>query len=306
MLCVLILPHSNQGRSKMKSIFGLLFLSLFFVACNKDPNANCPTTTTQNEDGTSSTSSTCTVDTPPATGETTGSTTSGTTGTTDGGTTGSTTGGTTGSTTGSTTGGSTTGSTTGGSTTGSTTGGSTTGSTTGGTTTGGSLPTAAYTFGTNIQFINTTSTQQAKFDKAVEMIKKVVATEEFRSRILNFTYNGTKAFVDNGGYTNAQIYQKILEASETLYPTKNNTMDMEVELYYAATSTVGYTYANITKIYVNTKFFDTNSVGGVAANLFHEWLHKIGFAHASSYSVSRDSSVPYAVGRMISSIGSTL
>ena len=138
------------------------------------------------------------------------------------------------------------------------------------------------------------------------MIKKVVATEAFRNKVLNHTYNGVKTFVDNGGYTNAQIYTKILEAAETLYPTKNNTMDMEVELYYAATSTVGYTYANVTKIWVNTKYFNTNTTGSVAANLFHEWLHKIGFKHASSYSTSRDYSVPYAIGRMISSIGATL
>lgn len=81
---------------------------------------------------------------------------------------------------------------------------------------------------------------------------------------------------------------------------------MEVELYYANNSTVGYTYANTKRIYVNTKFFNTNSVGSVAANLFHEWLHKVGFTHAVSYSTSRDYSVPYAIGRMISSVGNSL
>lgn len=286
----------------MNRIFALMFLCLFFVACNKDGStgSDCSTTAEAQEAGTSTD---CTVTEPPITGETTGSSTGGTTGSTTGSTTG-------GGTTGSTTGGSTTGSSTGG-TTGSTIGG-TTGSTTGGSTTGGStggssgLPTEAYTFDTDIDFINTTSTQQAKFDKAVEMIKAVVATEEFRSRILNHSYNGKKTFVDNGGYTNAQIYQKILEGAEKLFPTKNNTMNMEVELYYAATSTVGYTYANSKRIWVNTKYFNTNSVGGVAANLFHEWLHKVGFGHAVSYSTSRDYSVPYAIGRMISSIGSKL
>lgn len=274
----------------MKSVISLLFLCLFFVACNKDGGSGDCGQTQAEETG--ETDCTVVID-PPVSGETTGSTVGGTTGGTSGSTTGGSTGSTTGGSTGTTTGG-TTGSTTGG-TTGSTTGGST-----------GTVPTEAFTFGTNIEFLNTTSTQQAKFDKAIEMIKKVVATEEFRSKVLNHTYNGKKTFVDNGGYTNAQIYQKILEASEKLYPAKNNKMDMEVELYYAATSTVGYTYANVSKIWVNTKYFNTNSVGGVAANLFHEWLHKIGFGHASTYSVSRDYSVPYAIGRMISSIGSKL
>lgn len=165
------------------------------------------------------------------------------------------------------------------------------------------LPNQAYTFDSNIVFIQTTADQQAKFDKAVEIIKKVVATDEFRSKVLNHTYNGVKTFVDNGGYTNAQIYQKVLDAAEKLFPAKNNAMDMEVELYYAATTTVGYTYSNSKRIWVNTKYFNTFAATSVAANLFHEWLHKVGFGHAVSYSVSRDYSVPYAVGRMISSIG---
>lgn len=165
------------------------------------------------------------------------------------------------------------------------------------------LPNAAYTFESFIKFIQTTSSEQAKFDKAVEIIKKVVATEEFRTKILDHTYNGKKTFVDNGGYTNSQIYQKILDAAEKLFPAKNNAMDMEVELYYANTNVVGYTYGTSKRIWVNTKYFGSNAVTSVAANLFHEWLHKVGFGHASSYSVSRDYSVPYAIGRIISSLG---
>ncbi len=277
----------------MNRIFTLLFLSLFLVACNKDPaETDCTSTAEAQEAGTTAD---CTVtDDPPVTGTTTGTTTGGTT-------TGGTTGGTTGTTTGTTTS-TTTGTTTGGTTTGGTTTGTTTGGTTGGTT-GTGLPNAAYTFDTNIMWINTDSTQQAKFDDAVEIIKKVVATEEFRSAVLNHTYNGAKTFVDNGGFTNAQIYQKILDGAESLQPTKNNTMNMEVELYYAATSTVGYTYANSKRVWVNTKYFNSNPVTSVSSNLFHEWLHKLGFKHATSYSTSRDYSVPYAIGRIIGSLG---
>ncbi|MFP5384702.1 MAG: hypothetical protein ACLGHN_01395 [Bacteriovoracia bacterium] len=287
----------------MKKIMLLLFLSFMIVACNKDPGAgsDCGTTAQAQETGT--TDCTVTADPPvtgdtgtPSTGETTGTpATGGTTGTTTGGTTGTTTGGTTGTTTGGTTG------TTTGGTTGTTTGGST-GTTTGGST-GTGLPNEAYTFDTNILFVNTTATQQEKLEQALEIIKKVVATEEFRSQILNHTYGGQKTFVDNGGYTNAQIYQKILDGAETLQPLKDNEMDMEVELYYALTSTVGYTYANSKRVWVNTKYFNTNPVTSVAANLMHEWLHKLGFKHAVSYSTSRDYSVPYAIGRMVGNIG---
>jgi hypothetical protein len=165
------------------------------------------------------------------------------------------------------------------------------------------LPNLAYTFDSNIFFVGTTVTEQEKFDRAIEIIKKVIATEEFRSKVLNHTYNGVKTFVDNGGNTNAQIYQKVLDAAEKLFPVKNNAIDMEVELYYANTNVIGYTLSSSKRIWVNTKYFATNTVTSVASNLFHEWLHKVGFGHAVNYSVSRDYSVPYAVGRIIGSIG---
>ena len=167
----------------------------------------------------------------------------------------------------------------------------------------GSLSPLAYSFETDVSFFSTTATQEEKFNAALDIIKKVIATEEFKDRVLNHTYNGSKTFVDNRGLTNSQIYQKILEGAESLQPAKNNTMDMEVELYYAATNTVGYTYGNTTRIWVNSKYFNSYTFAGVAHNLMHEWLHKLGFTHASTWSVSRDYSVPYAIGDIVGMIG---
>jgi hypothetical protein len=165
------------------------------------------------------------------------------------------------------------------------------------------VPTQAQTFDVNIRFINFTSTQEAKMLKAVELIKRLVASEEFRTRVLNHTYNGKKTYVDNGGKTNAQIYQHILDGNETLQPSKNNVMDVEVELYYENSTTVGYTYANSKRIWVNTKYFNTYTIASVAANLMHEWLHKLGYTHAVSYSISRDYSVPYGIGTIVRTLG---
>jgi hypothetical protein len=166
-----------------------------------------------------------------------------------------------------------------------------------------SLPNEAQTFETNIHMVNADANQTAKILKAIEIIKNVVATTEFRDRVLNYTYQGKKTFVDNRGFTNAQIYKIILDAAESLQPTVNNTMDIEVELYFDDTITVGYTYPNSGRIWVNTKFFNTYSAAGVAHNLFHEWMHKLGFDHDVAYSVDRDSSVPYAIGSIMGDLG---
>lgn len=168
---------------------------------------------------------------------------------------------------------------------------------------GESLPVLATTLSENIDLLNFSVLEEEKMKEAIEIIKLVVATDEFRQRVLNHTFNGQKTFVDNGGRTNAQIYQIILEAAEKLQPAKNNTIDAEVELYYEANSIVGYTYVATRRIWVNTKYFNNYTAAGVAHNLFHEWMHKLGFNHASTWSIQRDYSVPYALGYLIGQLG---
>ncbi len=166
------------------------------------------------------------------------------------------------------------------------------------------LPALALSFKTNVMYLSGFSTSdEMKYDKAVALVKKVVATEAFRTRVLNHTYGGVKTFVQNNGFSNAQIYQAILDAAEKLTPSKNNTLDVGVKLYYANNSVVGYTNGSITYINVNTKFFDTYAINSVAANLFHEWLHKLGYGHDASATARRPYSVPYAIGYIIRDIG---
>jgi uncharacterized protein YktA (UPF0223 family) len=169
--------------------------------------------------------------------------------------------------------------------------------------TNSNLPALALSFDTNITLVSFTAAQEEKYNKAIEIVKLVVATEKFKNDVVNFTYNGQKAFIDNKSRTNQQIYQTILDAAETLKPIKNNTMDLEVQLYYAANTVVGYTNGGTRRIWVNTKFFNSFKENSVAGNLFHEWLHKLGYTHSSSSTPTRPYSVPYAVGYMMGNIG---
>lgn len=166
-----------------------------------------------------------------------------------------------------------------------------------------SLPALALSFSTDIELMNFTSTQAAKYKRAIAIVKKVVATEKFRSKVLAHMYNGTKSFANNNGKTNKQIYQSILDAAEKLTPAKNNTMDLGVKLYYADNSVVGYTNPSIDYINVNRKFFNQYEENEVAGNLFHEWLHKLGYGHDAESTTRRPYSVPYAIGYMIREIG---
>lgn len=161
------------------------------------------------------------------------------------------------------------------------------------------VPNAALTFDTHIKMVNFSRDQEDKVLKAADLIKQVIASPEFKNRVLNYTYNGKKAFVDNGGLSNAQIYKKILEGAEGLLPQKNNAMDVELELYNDGSITIGYTNPSTIRIWMNTKYFNNYTPYQVADNLFHEWLHKIGFGHAVNNNPSRPHSVPYALGYLM-------
>lgn len=167
----------------------------------------------------------------------------------------------------------------------------------------GDVPEGASHFDAAIKFDNFDMDQEEKVHKAIEIIKKVIATREFRAKVLTYSYNGKNQFVDNGGLTNEQIYLKLLEGAEKLFPEEDYEMDLELELYYSSKNTVGYTYPDTVKIFMNTKYFNPYTPSQVAGNIFHEWTHKLGFEHAVSYSIARDSSVPYALGYLIRDLG---
>lgn len=150
--------------------------------------------------------------------------------------------------------------------------------------------------------------QDEKIQKAAALIRRIVASEEFKQRVLNYTYKGKKQFFDNDGLTNKQIYQKIIEGSEKMTGLgKNSTMDLELELYTDHESnTIGYTYPNIVRVYMNRKYFNKFKPYQVADNMMHEWLHKIGFDHEVKVTPDRRHSVPYAVGYIVKAMARKL
>jgi hypothetical protein len=169
------------------------------------------------------------------------------------------------------------------------------------------VPPLALSWEADVYLANFNSQQEEKIKHAVAIIKKVIALKEFRDRILNFTYKGVNNFFDNEGMTNTEVYQKLLEGAERIGNTsKNNTLNVELELYHQSTNTIGYTYPNTARIWMNTKYFNKYTPVKVADNLMHEWMHKIGFTHAVRWSKDRDHSVPYAVGYLIEELAEKL
>jgi len=164
------------------------------------------------------------------------------------------------------------------------------------------VPTLALTWDTNVRTYSMTSSQEAKIQKAEYKIRKVLASDEFRLKVLNHTYGGVKRFVDNGGLSNSQIYYKMLNGAEKLNGVSDNEMDMWIKTYYSSSNTVGYTSTGSNYVYMNRKFLNSYTSTQVTRNMIHEWLHKLGFKHAVSYSTSRNYSVPYGIGRIMETL----
>lgn len=160
-------------------------------------------------------------------------------------------------------------------------------------------PTLALTFDVKASMTGFSTANREKVLDAIEVIKKIVASDEFKTRVLNHKYNGKKTFVNNNGLTNSQIYNKILRGAEVLTPAKNNRMDLVLETYYTEANVIGYTMASIKTIYMNRRYLSTFETNKVAMNLFHEWLHKVGFGHDSEATARRPYSVPYAIGYIV-------
>jgi hypothetical protein len=169
------------------------------------------------------------------------------------------------------------------------------------------VPPLALSWKANLHLVNFNKGQEEKMREAISLIKKVITSQEFRERVLNYRSKGGRTFVENQGLSNEEIYLKILEGAEQIgHTSKNNMMDVELELYHQKTNTIGYTYPHTSRIWINKKYFSRFTPIKVADNLMHEWMHKLGFTHAMDWSKERDHSVPYAIGLMVEELASRM
>ncbi len=147
----------------------------------------------------------------------------------------------------------------------------------------------------------------AKVNQAFVVLTRVLNSVEFRDFVLSYNYLNTGGFANNGGLSNEQIYNMIQDGKETMIGKVDQTIDLDLILYnppwYKRWSVVGYTYPNTTRIWMNRNYFNSYQPQSVAANIAHEWMHKVGFEHDYKSTKRRPYSVPYAVGNFVSKFG---
>lgn len=155
----------------------------------------------------------------------------------------------------------------------------------------------AKSWNAKVSFINFNKQEMNKIEDTLKVIKEIITSDEFENRIKQFRFDRKKIFHDNNNLSNDEIYQKIIGGAEILGDNEaDGLMEIELELFEYSSKTIGYTYPDTKRIWINKKYFSKYKIQQVANNLMHEWMHKLGFNHGTNWDAKRDFSVPYAVG----------
>ena len=132
--------------------------------------------------------------------------------------------------------------------------------------------------------------EKVLYFESVRMLDLIVNSKEFVQRFLALKLTNTE------GLTNHEILAIIYSGREELQPIDDREIDVDVTIYESNNSTVGYTNQSTIRTWVNRKFFRDYTAAEVAGNLFHEWVHKLGFGHRNA---KEHTSVPYAAGYLV-------
>lgn len=151
---------------------------------------------------------------------------------------------------------------------------------------------------------NFTKTDKVKLHRAIEILEIIMNSALLKESIINYQYKGEFRFHQNNNMTNTEIYEHMIKGAEQLKPEVDHTMNFDLTMYRSwnpFSKVKGYTKPDTMRIWIHSKFYRRKSWSpvDVAANMAHEWFHKIGFGHDYYYNEDRPYSVPYAIGGLI-------
>ena len=156
----------------------------------------------------------------------------------------------------------------------------------------------------DIHLRNFNQWDREKLSQAKSILETVMNSPQFKQRVLSFTFKGERRFNESNGMSNEEIFEHLMTGAEDLMPERDQTMNFDLTLYRSLnpwSKVKGYTEPDSMRIYLNKKYYRRVSwtTIDVAANLAHEWVHKMGFGHDYYANEERPFTVPYAIGRIV-------
>lgn len=151
--------------------------------------------------------------------------------------------------------------------------------------------------------------ENLKLFQAASLMEKVWNSHEFEEAVRNFTFpykdhfwsdpRPFPAFRLSRGFSNEGVYVCLMKGGEILSPEADGEADIQLTIDRRnAGNVLGYTYSATPMQWIYSSFFGRATVADIAANLAHEYCHKLGFEHEFKRTASRQYTVPYAIGNI--------
>lgn len=118
-----------------------------------------------------------------------------------------------------------------------------------------------------------TKEELSKLEIATQLLVEVVNSLEFKIDVLN------APLVLTNGLKPSEVYNLFMSGKDSFNTEEDNDMDISITIYYKNNKTVGYTYPNTYKTWINRKFFRYFDYAEIVGNLVHEYCHNVGFTH---------------------------
>lgn len=136
---------------------------------------------------------------------------------------------------------------------------------------------------------NFSEREKAKFNMALGIGSLVLNSKEFKDMVSQYEY------VESRGLNGLQVWELLCTGKDLYNSEDDYDIDVFVTMYHNFwTGTIGYTYPDTFKTWINRKFFQNFDEAQILGNVVHEALHNFGFSHKDMS--KRYDSVPYKVG----------
>lgn len=122
----------------------------------------------------------------------------------------------------------------------------------------------------------------------------------FKAEFLKADFSGERSEFQHK--SNQEIYEHFMNGAEVLSPEKDGEADIDQDIFnprFYNKSTVGYTYPDKARQWINRRFFWTWTDKAVQGNIGHEWGHKLGFDHDFYATAERPFSICYQLNKII-------
>lgn len=126
---------------------------------------------------------------------------------------------------------------------------------------------------------NFSDAQKAKLAEFLPVMNKTMAGQCFGDFMLE------RKLVQANGKSNKEVLEHL----------RSSKVKVELISYWSLSGTIGYTYPDVNKIWLNNRIQSGFTPCESASNLAHEASHKIGYGHDFYATDRRPYSVPYSI-----------